>query len=115
LPQFGKISQNFAGFIILHNGAGRNNDFQIHSTPTGAVVAGAVSTVFGDLMLLVFQIQERMVTFRCAKNDVAAFAAVTAVGAAFGDKLFPPETHAACAAVSAFYKNLCFVNKFHNK
>ena len=115
LSQLGKIDQDFSGFKIFNNGSGRNNHFQILCAAAGAVVAGTMSAVLGDLMLLVFQIQEGMVTLGSAENDVAALAAVAAVGTAFGNKLLPPETDAARSAVSGLDIYFCFINKFHKK
>ena len=42
-------------------------------------------------------------------------AAITPVGAAFGNKLFPSETQTTIAAVAGFDKELCFIYKRHRR
>ena len=115
LSGFGQVGQNFSGFKVFDDGSRRNNYDQVFRAAPGSVVAGAMPAVFGKLMLLVFQIQQGMVASVCTDNDITALAAVSAVGSAFGNKLFPPETYAACSAVSTPHIYLCFVNKLHQE
>jgi hypothetical protein len=48
------------------------------------------------------------------QDDVAAVAAIAAVGAAEGDVFFPPEAGAAVAAVPALDVNLHAIHEFMN-
>jgi hypothetical protein len=52
-------------------------------------------------------------TFRCAKDNITAFAAIAPVRAAAWHKFFPSETDTTAAAMSGFNINFCFINKFH--
>src|SRR4030042_743517 len=45
------------------------------------------------------------------KINATAFSAVAAIGAAFGNELFPAKAHTAVAAVACFNPDLCFINK----
>jgi len=44
-------------------------------------------------------------------DNIPAIAAISAIRTALGDEFFPPETAAAIAAVTAFYRYFGFVNK----
>jgi hypothetical protein len=50
----------------------------------------------------------------CFKNDITAFAAITAVRTATGYKFFAPETYATAAAITRLNRNNRFINKFHS-
>lgn len=51
----------------------------------------------------------------CPHNDVAAVAAVPAVGSAFGDILLAAKTDRAVTTVAGFHQNFCFVDELHRK
>jgi positive regulator of sigma E activity len=52
-------------------------------------------------------------TFCGAKDYIAPFSTITAIGTAVWHKLFPSETYAAFPAMTGFNVNFCFINKFH--
>jgi hypothetical protein len=54
-------------------------------------------------------------TFRCAKDNITAFAAIAPVRAAAWHKFFSPETHTTAASMPGFDINFCLINKFHVK
>ena len=62
--------------------------------------SGAVLTVLGELMALVFEVDERPVLLVPLQDDAPALAAVTAVGAAESHEFLAPEMRRAAAAVS---------------
>ncbi len=56
-----------------------------------------------------------MMAFRCAENNVAAFAPISSVGATFRYKLFTTEAHATAPSVTGLDINFRFVDKLHDR
>ena len=65
-------------------------------------------------MLRVAKINERIQAFNRFKNDVAAFAAIAAIGAAIFDKFFAPERHSTRAASARANENLGLIKEMHS-
>ena len=74
-----------------------------------------MTAVFCDMMLTIFKIQKRAMCFRRAKNNIAAFAAIAAVGTAARDVFFPAKADAAAAAVTGLDINFCLIYEFHKR
>ncbi len=79
----------------------------------GAVRARAVFAAPGFEMLLIAEVDQRVEIVHTLRPDVAALAAVTAVGAAVFDELFTPERDAAIAAVAGEDVDLGLIEEFH--
>src|SRR5690606_22616699 len=76
-----------------------------------AVAALAVLAVFGAVVRLVAEVDERAQARIDLQDDVAALAAVAAVRPAHRYELFTPEADAAVAAVAGFHVDARFVVK----
>ena len=79
----------------------------------GAVRAGAAAAVLGPEMLLIAVIDQRVQIVGGHEDDVAALAAVAAVGPAELDELLAAKAHRAAAAVAAFQVDLALIEELH--
>jgi hypothetical protein len=75
------------------------------------VASLAVPAAVGFVMAPPLEIEEGLEASVRLDNDIAAFAAVAAVGAAARDEFFPVHTDAAVAAVAAFNRYFRFIYK----
>jgi hypothetical protein len=67
-------------------------------------------------ILLVIPLIQKSVQFsRRADDDMSAASAVSAVRAAFRDKLLPPEAYAASPAVTGLYMYFYVINELHKQ
>jgi len=78
-----------------------------------AFASGAGAAVLRPKMLPIPVIDQGIEVVGCDKDDVPAFAAITAVRAAELDKLLPAKAHCAAAAVTALQVNLALIEKLH--
>ena len=104
----------FSGFVVVQDRADRNFQKNVHALAAGAVGAFAVASALRFVFGIEAEVHQRIVAFAGLHDDVAAFAAVSARGAAARDKLLPAEGHAAIAAVACFDPDFCLVDK-HRK
>ena len=77
------------------------------------LLAHAVLAALGLELLLVAEVDQRVEVLVGLQPDVAAVAAVAAVGAAERDELLAAEADAAVAAVAGGDRDFCFVDEFH--
>jgi hypothetical protein len=73
----------------------------------------AIAASFGKKMGPVAEINEGLFAGVCLKEDASSTPPVAAVGAAFGNKLFPQKTHTAVSAISSFDKKFDLIDKRH--
>ena len=79
-----------------------------------AVLAHAVGALLRLEVLLVAVVDQRVEAVDRLDDDVAAAAAIAAVGPAELDELLAPERHAAVAAVAGADIDLGLVEEFHD-
>jgi hypothetical protein len=84
----------------------------------GAIMAGflgalPMAAVCGFKLAFVLKLLKGALAMRCHEDDVTAFAPVTTVRSAAGDKFFASEAYASTAPVPGLDGNSCFINKFH--
>ena len=78
-----------------------------------AITAHAVHAGAGLEVLVVAIVDQGVEAVHRLDPDIAALAAVAAVGAAVLDEFFPAKRHSAAAAVSGADIDLALVEKFH--
>ena len=96
----GNIRKNSSGGSFADKGSHGNFYYKIRSGFSGHVAAGTVFAVFCNITFSVFKIDKAGDVGIADKNNVAAFAAVTAVGTAGIDVLFAVKSNCAVAAVA---------------
>ena len=94
-------------------GADRDLDDQVLAAGAGAVGAGAALAARGAEMLGVAEVDQRIEAGHRFEDDVAALAAVAAVGPAEFDELLPPEADRARAAGARADEDLGLVEEMH--
>ena len=78
-----------------------------------AIAAHAMHARFRLKMLLIAVINEGVEASGGFQIDMTAASAITAIGAAEGNILFPTEGNTSAAARSGLYEDLGLVEKFH--
>ena len=92
LADLGQVGEQGALFVVGEDlGADRDLDDQVLAAGAGAVGAGAALAARGAEMLGVAKVDQRIEAGDGLEDDVAALAAVAAVGAAEFDEFFAPE------------------------
>jgi hypothetical protein len=71
-----------------------------------------VLSSFGEIMLLVVEIDEGRELAVGLKNHVPAFPPVAAIGSPAGNIFFAAKANATLSSVSGFDEDFCFINKF---
>ncbi len=100
--------------VLLENlRADRHLEHGVGAIGAVAVLAHAAAAVLGHVMLLVAVIDQGVEAVDRFRNDIAALAAVAAVGAAVFDEFLAPERNAAIAAVAGADIDLGFIEEFH--
>ena len=113
LPDFGKVSdQGFVVFLI-NLGALGNLQYDICTLGAVAVAPHAVNAGLGLEMLLVAVVDQRIESADYLDPDVAALAAIAAIGAAKLDELLAAKGYRSRATVTGADMHLCLVQKFH--
>ena len=107
----GEVVDDLAGGLIDDDGADGDGDFDGIAIAAGFVATFAVSAAFGLMLRVKTEVKEGVVVGAGDKDDVAATAAITAGGAAFGHEFLAAEGHTAVAAVAGLYIDSNFVNK----
>src|SRR6516162_2422287 len=113
LARAGEIGEDLAVLGIHDLGADRNLQDQIFASCTGALAAGAGPAVGCAKMLTIPKVDQGVEIIGHDKDDVAASAPVTAIGAAKLDKLLAAKARAAAPAVTALQVDLTLVEKLH--
>jgi hypothetical protein len=92
---------------------GARGDKHGHVRAVSAVPLGsfAVPSPLGFVYLLILKMQERVDTIGTLDINAAAVAAVAAARTASGDKLLPPERHAAIPSVPGNHMDLRTIDK----
>ena len=94
-PTVGEVGEQRALFVVGEDlGADRDLDDEVVAARPGAVRAGTTLAARGAEMLRVAKVDQRIEARDRLEDDVAALAAVAAVGAAELDELLAPETDA---------------------
>jgi hypothetical protein len=103
------------GLVIIADNLRPDRHLEHEVAPAGAgtVAPGATAPVLRAEMLLVAIIDQRVEVVLRDEDDVAALAAIAAVGPAELDELLAPEAHRAGAAIAALYIDLALVEEFH--
>ena len=107
----GEIVDEFAGGVVVEDGADGDVEDAIFALVAAHVGAEAVGAALGLPFGVVAKVDEGVVGQGGAHEDVAAVAAVAAGGAAAGDEFFAAKGHAAVAAVAGFDADAGFINE----
>ncbi len=108
---FTHISHNSATVCFLDYRSPRNTDFKTFSVFSMAFTALARQSVFGCILALVSEIGKCCKIIIHYKNNIAAFAAVTAVRSACCNIFFTMKGNCACTAVPRFDFNFRYIYK----
>ena len=107
----GHVLDDLIGLRIPDQCAPGNPDGEALAVLAGFALAGAVHAVFGGVFALVAKIHQGGEIVVHLENDVAAVAAVAAVGAACGDIFFTVEGYAAVAAIAGLHGDAGLIHK----
>ena len=111
---FRQIGKQAAILVIIKDlGADRDLDDKVGAARAGAVASRSGRTALCLEMLGIAKVDQRVETGHRFEDDVAALAAVAAVGAAIFDIFFTPERHRAGAAVAGLDEDLGLVEEMH--
>ena len=91
IPRLGEIAERVAPVAVVDHGPRRNGDDQFLAALAVAIRGAARFAALGLPELAIDDLGEAVGPGDRAEDDVAAVAAVAAVGAAFGDVLLAPE------------------------
>ncbi len=113
LPRAHQVTEQLAGFGLVHEGTDRHLDDQVLPGFTTAVVAASVFTTLGNELALMPEIDQRVDAAVGFQQHAAAVAAVTAVRSAHGNVFLAPETDTAIAAVTGTHIDFRLIYEFH--
>ena len=100
--------------VFIHDlGTDRNLQDEILAVGASALASGAGAAVLSPKMLPIPVIDQGVQVVSRDKDDVAAFAAVAAVGAAELDELLAAKAHRAASAITALQVNLALIEELH--
>ena len=110
----GEVGEQRALFVVGEDlGADRDLDDEVGAARPGPVRAGTTLAARGAEMLRVAKVDQRIEARDRLEHDVAALAAVAAVGAAELDELLAPERHRPGAAGARLHEDLGLVEEMH--
>src|SRR5207237_1437128 len=114
LAGLGEVGEQ-AALVIVGEDLGPDGDLddEVVAACAGAVRPGAALAARGAEMLGVAEVDQRIEAGHRLEDDVAALAAVTAVGSAELDELLPPEGNCAGSARAGLHVDLGLVEKVH--
>ena len=112
-PFLREVGEHRAGLLVDDLRADRDLQHRVGAAPAGAVLAHAVHAGLGLEMLLVAEVDQRVEAAGAFDHDVAAAAAVAAVGAAEFDEFLAPERDAARPAVARADIDAGLIEEFH--
>ena len=116
LADLGEVGEQRALLVVGEDlGADRDLDDQIGAAGAGAVGARAALAARGAEMLGVAEVDQRIEARHRLEHDVAALAAVAAVGPAELDELLAPEADRAGAARAGADVDLGLVEEMHGR
>ena len=107
----GHILDDLVRFRVAHDGAARHADREILALLAELARALTVHAGLGDVFALVAEVHQCRHVVVDDEDNVAAVAAVTAVGAACGDIFFAVERHRTVAALTGAAENARLINK----
>src|SRR5579862_126457 len=113
LACFGEICEQHLAIFLVDLSADRHLEHRVSAVGAVPILAHAGPAVLGGEVLLVAVVDERIEAIDRLGDDIAAFAAITAVRAAELYEFFPTERHAAVPAVAGADIDLGLVKKFH--
>src|SRR6266851_2056419 len=108
-----EVEQHLVVLLVEDLRADGNAQHHRRSARAAAVGAHAVMALLGAEMLLVAVVDEGVEIGHRLDDDVAAAAAVAAIGAAELDEFLAPEAARAGTAVAALHEDLGLVEEFH--
>src|SRR5260221_10984511 len=109
----GEVEQDLVVLLVEDLRADGNAQHHRLSARAAAVGAHAVMALLGAEMLLVAVVDERVEVGHRLDDDVAAAAAVAAIGTAELDEFLAPEAAGDGTAVAALHEDLGLVEEFH--
>jgi hypothetical protein len=113
LADFGEIGDQRFAVLLIYLRALRHLQHNVGTFGAVAVAPHAVHAGLGLEVLLVTVIDQGVEAGHDLHPDIAATAAIAAVGAAEFNEFLAPERDSAGAAVARSYMDLCLVEKFH--
>ncbi len=113
LPRMHEVGQKRLVVFREDLRSGRHLQHGILARRARSVRAHAMLAITGCMMLLIAEIDQRIVVLDAFGPDATAPAAIAAVGSAEFDKLLTPEREAAIAAVSRPNVNFCLIQEAH--
>src|SRR5580704_2525306 len=113
LSNLGEIGEHGLAILRQHLGPDRHAQHDIAPTGAAALAPGAAAPVLRPEMLLVAVVDQGVEIIERLENDIAALAAIAAVGTAELDEFLAPEAGRAGAAIAALQVDLALVEKFH--
>ena len=108
-----QVANHFLSRHVDHRGANRHRQDQILALGAGAVGAAALLAILRVEFTRVAVIDQGIEVGGGLEEYRATVATVAAVGATLLDEFLATEGHHAVTAVTGFYKNRNFVDKFH--
>ena len=113
LADLGEIGEDFLLVFRQDLRPDRHVDHQVVRACAGAVAAHAVAAALGLEVLRIAEVDQRVQALHGFEHDVAALAAVAAVGSAVFDILLAAEADGAGAARAALQIDLGLVEEMH--
>ncbi len=121
LPGLGEIGDGFFFHLIplglaraADHRADRDLDVVVLGTATMLVLPFPVTSALGADQWLKKQGHQAVDIMVRHKNDIAAFAAITTIRAATGNKFFPAKAAATISTIARFGMHANLINKFHS-
>ena len=107
----GHILDDLVALRVAHNGAARHADGEILALLAELAPALTIHAGLSDVFALVAEVHQRGHIVVDDEDDIAAVAAVAAVGTARGDILFAVERHRAVTALTRAAEDACLIDK----
>src|SRR5690606_21498364 len=101
------------GIDVGDDGADGHGDDEVVAALAVFLLAHAAFPALRLEAALVAEVDQGVEVLVGLQPDAAAVSPVTAVGAALGNELLPPEAHAAVAALAGGHGDFGFVDEFH--
>ncbi len=113
LADRGEVGEDILLVVVEDLGADRDPDDEVPAAGAGLVAAGAALAARRLEMLGVAEVDQRVEALDRLEDDVAALAAIAAVGAAIFDIFLAPEADRAGAAGAGADEDLGLVEEMH--
>jgi hypothetical protein len=113
LPVIGKITDDFMGIDIVHDGAAGHDYIEILARFSGLVSAGTGLPVAGFEIPCNPKIGKRINAVIGKQVDVTPIAAVAAVRTTSLNEFFTPKAQAAVSPVAGLHTDCGFIDEFH--